>query len=105
MASKRKNASLSKPEVKRPKSELGDFPSSFEDDLALLDSLENEKKESSAHSCNKKWMRPPVAKLDPKSDPLIFQQVEVDHYVGKYFNTYSECFVCLFTTKFTYSTV
>ncbi|XP_057299818.1 DNA polymerase delta catalytic subunit-like [Hydractinia symbiolongicarpus] len=91
MASKRKNASLSKPEVKRQKSELDDFPSSFEDDLALLDSLENEKKDNSAHSSNKKWMRPPVGKLDPKSDPLIFQQVEVDHYVGQHFSGMPGC--------------
>ncbi|XP_076816979.1 DNA polymerase delta catalytic subunit-like isoform X1 [Clavelina lepadiformis] len=29
-----------------------------------------------------KWMRTPLTKLDIKSDPIIFQQIDVDHYIA-----------------------
>ncbi|CAI8049448.1 DNA polymerase delta catalytic subunit [Geodia barretti] len=28
------------------------------------------------------WKRPPPPKLDPSSDPLVFQQIDIDYYVG-----------------------
>ena len=29
-----------------------------------------------------KWKRPPPPKISPTSDPLIFQQIDIDHYIG-----------------------
>ena len=29
-----------------------------------------------------KWKRPPPPKISPTSDPLIFQQIDIDHYTG-----------------------
>ena len=30
-----------------------------------------------------KWSRPQVPPIDPKKDSVVFQQVEVEHYIGK----------------------
>merc|ERR1719347_1135679 len=30
-----------------------------------------------------KWARPEPPSLDPKVDSLVFQQVELDHYIGQ----------------------
>ena len=45
----------------------------FEEELAMLDELEGS---------NAKVRRPPVRSIDPKKDAIVFQQLEVDHYVG-----------------------
>ncbi|XP_060591908.1 DNA polymerase delta catalytic subunit-like isoform X2 [Ruditapes philippinarum] len=31
-----------------------------------------------------KWARPPVPPIDPKKDALVFQQIDLDHYIGKH---------------------
>jgi DNA polymerase delta subunit 1 len=31
----------------------------------------------------RRWQRPAPAKLDPAKDKLVFQQIELDHYIGK----------------------
>ncbi len=31
-----------------------------------------------------RWSRPPVPPFDPKKDKIVFQQLDVDHYVGKW---------------------
>ena len=71
---------------------------SFEEELALYDEIkkENQNAESqdsqnrsclpprrSAGNNSNKWMRPDVPDINPDTDHLIFQQMEVDHYVGK----------------------
>lgn len=30
-----------------------------------------------------RWLRPTPPTLDPQTEPLIFQQLEIDHYVGE----------------------
>ncbi len=30
-----------------------------------------------------KWSRPPLPKIDPKEDKIVFQQLEVDYYTGE----------------------
>lgn len=32
---------------------------------------------------DKRWLRPTLRALDPSTEPLIFQQLEIDHYVGE----------------------
>uniref|UniRef100_T1JE16 DNA polymerase n=1 Tax=Strigamia maritima TaxID=126957 RepID=T1JE16_STRMM len=34
-------------------------------------------------STTEKWARPPVPRMDSSKDKLIFQQIEIDHYIGK----------------------
>lgn len=31
-----------------------------------------------------RWLRPAPPPLDPQTEPLIFQQLEIDHYVGEF---------------------
>lgn len=31
-----------------------------------------------------RWLRPSPPPLDPQTEPLIFQQLEIDHYVGEF---------------------
>lgn len=31
-----------------------------------------------------RWRRPTPAPLNPQTEPLIFQQLEIDHYVGEF---------------------
>ena len=31
-----------------------------------------------------KWTRPPPPDFDPTKDKIVFQQIDVDHYIGKY---------------------
>jgi hypothetical protein len=34
-------------------------------------------------AADSRWMRPTPTSLDPQTEPLIFQQLEIDHYVGE----------------------
>ncbi|XP_059608331.1 DNA polymerase delta catalytic subunit [Phlebotomus argentipes] len=54
--------------------EIADFPDSEE--------LQNVEGPENVESCVK-WTRPAVPPLDPKTEPLIFQQLEIDHYTGQ----------------------
>ena len=39
---------------------------------------------SSASTASKEhWKRPPVAPYNTFKDPLVFQQLDIDHYIGK----------------------
>ena len=54
----------------------------FEEELAMLNALEG-----SADTDSKavsKVHRPPVRTIDPTKDTIVFQQLEVDHYVGSH---------------------
>ncbi|MEE6482709.1 hypothetical protein FKM82_013321 [Ascaphus truei] len=76
-----------------------DAPSQFEEELAFLDEVEAD---MATEMCEEqptgevlpigkllsdnippKWRRPPP-QIDPKQEPLRFQQVELDHYVGSH---------------------
>uniref|UniRef100_A0A336LTL5 DNA polymerase n=1 Tax=Culicoides sonorensis TaxID=179676 RepID=A0A336LTL5_CULSO len=67
-----------------------EFASQFEAELASmdLDNLENDTdmlvgEGPETQFKNLKWCRPPPPDLDPNSDPIIFQQIEIDNYIGK----------------------
>ncbi|XP_038608868.1 DNA polymerase delta catalytic subunit [Tachyglossus aculeatus] len=54
-----------------------------EDEEAMLMPPEGAKEgQLSASDRNPQWPRPPPPTLDPQTEPLIFQQLELDHYVG-----------------------
>uniref|UniRef100_A0A3Q2LNK9 DNA polymerase n=1 Tax=Equus caballus TaxID=9796 RepID=A0A3Q2LNK9_HORSE len=76
-------------------------PSQFEEELALMEELEAERRlqeqeeeelqsalEGATHgqlsqtAIDPRWLRPSPPPLDPQTEPLIFQQLEIDHYVG-----------------------
>ena len=37
----------------------------------------------SISDANQQWSRPPLKKIDPSVTPLVFQQLDIDHYIGK----------------------
>ena len=57
---------------KRAKSEETK-PSGFENELANFDPIVSPKL---------KWRRPPLAALNPSKDAVVFQQLDLDHYIG-----------------------
>ena len=78
-------------QTKRPKNDEEDEAPNFEDHLAGLNDddfmdiempvVEGEgpEQQSSYH----KWARPEPPTMEPKKDNLIFQQIELDHYIGQ----------------------
>ena len=84
------------PSTKQAKTEESfSFPTSFEDELAFLESVEQEEKveatnsdpsdsQSSQGSQMRKWKRPPPPSIDPSSGSVTFQQIEIDHYIGEH---------------------
>jgi hypothetical protein len=58
---------------KRTKSEETK-PSGFEKELAKF---------GPAESRALKWRRPPLPSLNASKDALVFQQLDLDHYIGK----------------------
>lgn len=48
----------------------------MEVDVALGDGPENQQ-------TSQKWARPNLPTINPKTDPVIFQQLDVDHYTGQ----------------------
>ncbi|XP_076179052.1 DNA polymerase delta 1, catalytic subunit isoform X1 [Ptiloglossa arizonensis] len=79
-----------------------DYPGSFEAELANMDEMDddfgdvsqmieeppdvpliNERKAGpEQENTFSKWSRPPPPQLNPQKDALIFQQIEIDHYLG-----------------------
>uniref|UniRef100_A0A8C0LXV5 DNA polymerase n=2 Tax=Canis lupus familiaris TaxID=9615 RepID=A0A8C0LXV5_CANLF len=76
-------------------------PSQFEEELALMEEMEAEHRlqeqeeellqpplegapdgQFSPTAIDARWLRPTPPPLDPQKEPLIFQQLEIDHYVG-----------------------
>ncbi|KAM6223345.1 DNA polymerase delta catalytic subunit [Rhynchocyon petersi] len=76
-------------------------PSQFEEELALMEEMEAERRlqeqeeeglqsavegatdgHFSPSALDPRWLRPSPPPLDPQTEPLIFQQLEIDHYVG-----------------------
>lgn len=60
----------------------------FDAELAMMDDIEMdegadvsgagpEEEESIA-----KWARPTLPPIDPKKDAIVFQQIDLDHYIG-----------------------
>uniref|UniRef100_A0A4W5LT21 DNA polymerase n=1 Tax=Hucho hucho TaxID=62062 RepID=A0A4W5LT21_9TELE len=73
-----------------------DSPSIFEEELALFEEadMETEEREGQAGhdvipvgelfsaDLNPRWRRPQAAPLNPDSDTLVFQQIDLDYYLG-----------------------
>lgn len=73
---KRKGSPDASSSAKRPRNDDGKG-GGFEEELAALDFV-NDKNPSA------KWSRPAVPKLNPLTDDIVFQQLEVDNYIGLY---------------------
>ncbi|XP_052407697.1 DNA polymerase delta catalytic subunit isoform X2 [Carassius gibelio] len=73
-----------------------DSPSQFEEELALFDEMEMEAESGEGQAghdvvpvgelfstdLNPRWKRPHAPPLQPNSDTLIFQQIDLDYYLG-----------------------
>uniref|UniRef100_A0A673JJH1 DNA polymerase delta catalytic subunit n=1 Tax=Sinocyclocheilus rhinocerous TaxID=307959 RepID=A0A673JJH1_9TELE len=69
--------------------EWEDSPSQFEEELALFDEMEMEAESEEGQAgdlfsadLNPRWKRPHAPPLQPNSDTLIFQQIDLDYYLG-----------------------
>ena len=79
------------PSTKRPKY---DKSLSMDDEIAFLESVVKEEatgsvgssqpsnSQSSQRSQKNKWNRPPPPPIDPATDSITFQQIDIDHYIG-----------------------
>lgn len=77
---KRKGSPDASSSAKRSRNDDGNSGSQgggFEEELAALEFV-NDKNPSA------KWSRPAVPKLNPLTDDIVFQQLEVDNYIGLY---------------------
>ena len=55
-----------------------EVPSSFLRDLEQMDT----DIDLAPADLREKWSRPPVPRINPATDSLCFQQLEIDHYIG-----------------------
>nr|XP_006813424.1 PREDICTED: DNA polymerase delta catalytic subunit-like [Saccoglossus kowalevskii] len=94
MDGKRKAGTAFAAARKRSKVDTEDEPSAFEEELASLEKEESEKSQSQGSTngnstlstesfTDNKWGRPPAPLLNEKTDNIIFQQIDVDHYLGQ----------------------
>ncbi|XP_030845112.1 DNA polymerase delta catalytic subunit isoform X2 [Strongylocentrotus purpuratus] len=74
-------------------------PSVFEEELALMEQIESESQgtngsdqgsaplpssDPKSQSKHPKWPRPPLAPIDPSKDSIVFQQIDLEHYIGSH---------------------
>ena len=91
------------PKKKRARYDDMNSSSTFEEELALIDTIESESDHSQFSQSQEsqdsvqnnlntntdfmtnrsKWSRPSPPNLDPSKDNLIFQQLDIDNYVGR----------------------
>uniref|UniRef100_A0A8L0DTN2 DNA polymerase n=1 Tax=Oncorhynchus mykiss TaxID=8022 RepID=A0A8L0DTN2_ONCMY len=96
MDAKRRNSGLPRggaSQAKRGKTggDWEDSPSIFEEELALFEEADMEAEEREGQAghdlfstdLNPRWRRPQAAPLNPDSDTLVFQQIDLDYYLGK----------------------
>lgn len=76
----------------------------FEAELAMLEEVEAECRNDleevvgegpEAQTTSMKWSRPKVPPFDPEVDSLVFQQLDVDYFVGVLINLFF-CTYCVF---------
>lgn len=66
-----------------------DYQTQFEAELAMMDNEEFDTDvvmgDGPEHlrTSHVKWARPELPPIDPKKDAVVFQQVDIDHYVGQ----------------------
>ncbi|XP_071768025.1 DNA polymerase delta catalytic subunit [Centroberyx gerrardi] len=101
METKRRNGGpvmggASQPKRGRPGGEWEDSPSVFEEELSMFEEAEMELEEREGQAghdvipvgdlfsadLNPRWRRPHAPSLDPASDTLVFQQIDLDYYLG-----------------------
>ncbi|TKS91801.1 DNA polymerase delta catalytic subunit [Collichthys lucidus] len=80
----------------KPAGEWEDSPSQFEEELSMFDDAEMDAEEMEGQAghdvipvgdlfsadLNPRWRRPHAPTLDPSSDTLVFQQIDLDYYLG-----------------------
>uniref|UniRef100_A0A3Q3GJZ8 DNA polymerase n=1 Tax=Labrus bergylta TaxID=56723 RepID=A0A3Q3GJZ8_9LABR len=68
-----------------------DSPSQFEEELSMFDEVDMEAEETEGQAghdvipvadLNPRWRRPQAPSLDTSSDTLVFQQIDLDYYLG-----------------------
>ena len=81
--------------AKRPKTEAKEeaddsFRVTFEDQLAMMDVIKEEEENVeemdtglSASSQEARWKRPAVKIIQEEKDAIVFQQIDLDHYLGQ----------------------
>ncbi|AWP18748.1 DNA polymerase [Scophthalmus maximus] len=76
--------------------EWEDSPSQFEEELSMFDEVDMDAEESEGQAghdvipvgelfsanLNPRWQRPHAPSLEPSSDTLVFQQIDLDYYLG-----------------------
>ncbi|XP_068192872.1 DNA polymerase delta catalytic subunit [Antennarius striatus] len=86
----------SQPKRGKTANEWEDSPSQFEEELSMFDDgdMDSEEMEGQAGhdvvpvgnlfsaDLNPRWRRPQAPAMDPSSDNLVFQQIELDYYLG-----------------------
>ncbi|XP_039861915.1 DNA polymerase delta catalytic subunit [Simochromis diagramma] len=77
--------------------EWEDSPSQFEEELSMFEEADMDAEEMEGQAghdvipvgdlfsadLNPRWRRPPAHSLDPSSDTLVFQQIDLDYYLGE----------------------
>ncbi|XP_014196503.1 DNA polymerase delta catalytic subunit [Haplochromis burtoni] len=77
--------------------EWEDSPSQFEEELSMFEEADMDAEEMEGQAghdvipvgdlfsadLNPRWRRPPAPSLDPSSDTLVFQQIDLDYYLGE----------------------
>lgn len=78
-----------RPKVNAEEDADDSFGMTFEDHLALMDVIEEEGELEemdtglSSSSQESRWKRPPVKIIQEEKDAIIFQQIDLDHYLGQ----------------------
>lgn len=67
------------PSTKRARTDYENDSYDFEDELAFLESMEQD---FSGASSSSRWSRPDPPSIDSTSDTVVFQQIDIDHYIG-----------------------
>ncbi|XP_035674123.1 DNA polymerase delta catalytic subunit-like [Branchiostoma floridae] len=75
------------PSAKKARSSEWDEDESldFEAQLAMMEEMEEETVAADgpvSATTRKKWVRPPPPNLNPRTDSISFQQIDLDHYIG-----------------------
>ncbi|XP_078587905.1 DNA polymerase delta catalytic subunit-like [Branchiostoma floridae x Branchiostoma japonicum] len=75
------------PSAKKARSSEWDEDESldFEAQLAMMEEMEEETGAADgpvSATTRKKWVRPPPPNLNPRTDSISFQQIDLDHYIG-----------------------
>ncbi|KAK2158176.1 hypothetical protein LSH36_175g04050 [Paralvinella palmiformis] len=75
------------------KDEEDEEPSGFEAELAMLEELDSEMVHDDTtevtgagpetQCTSTRWSRPPISPINPKTDTITFQQLDVEHYIGQ----------------------